>query len=272
MGACIVLAGMDATAKYLVAEVPPMQVIWARYTGAALVFLIWFGWQNHWHLARPKRPGLQLLRSVALVIVTVGNYVALTVISLADATAILFLAPVLLTVFAAWFLKEPIGKREWLAVAMGFGGVLFIARPGQHGFEPIMLLSFVAAVFLGLYFVITRYLKDHDDEITTQFFTPVAGAVLLSLLVPLFWETPSLQQALLMGSMGLAGALGHGLLTTAFHMAPAGLLSPFLYSQLAVSAVISSLFFQDILDWPFYLGALLIVSAGILVSRRKRNA
>ncbi len=197
--------------------------------------------------------------------VTLSLYWAIQTVSLADATAIVFFAPVLVTLLAGFLLKEPVGIPEWLAVGLGFIGVLFIVRPGFREPDPALLLACLAAVCLACYFVMTRALKGYDSEQTTLFHTTLTGAVILTLLLPLWWLTPSSSQWFFLVVMGVLGATGHFLLVKAFHMASASLLSPYLNAQLVAAAVISMVFFDDALEWPFYLGSCLIVGAGLLV-------
>jgi drug/metabolite transporter (DMT)-like permease len=197
--------------------------------------------------------------------VTLCLYHAIQTISLADATSIVFFAPVLVTLLAGWFLKEKVGTTEWLAVGIGFIGVLFIVRPGFRDPNPALLIACLGAICLAFYFVLTRALKGHDSEQTTLFHTTFAGAVILTLLLPVWWQQPTASQWLFLVVTGLLGASGHFLLVKAFHMASASLLSPYLNAQLVAAALISLIFFDDLLGWPFYLGSLMIVGAGLMV-------
>jgi len=207
-----------------------------------------------------------------LMAVTILHYLAISQVSLADASAVQFFAPVLVTLMAGLFLKENIQWFKWLAVVLGFCGVLAIMRPGSESFHPAILLSLLSSVAMAGYFILTGYLKHHDDESITIYYTPLAGALIMSLLVGWVWQTPSLQQALLLASLGCFGAAGHYLLTFAFHRADASLLSPLLYAQLVASALFSALFFSDIIEISFYIGAGLVIIAGILVSHHSKKA
>jgi drug/metabolite transporter (DMT)-like permease len=265
--ACFMLAGMDAIGKYLQLTLPSVQVVWARYFSHFLLFIaIAAFYPQRKKLIQPKRPWLQMLRSILLMGVTIFFYQAIIHISLADATAVLFFSPVMVTLLASLFLKEDIEWFTWLAVILGFIGVLVIIRPGSDTFDPAILLPLLSAASLTGYLLLTRYLKDHDEELTTIFLTPVAGTALLSLFVAGYWHTPTVQETLLLGSLGLLGAGGHILLTFAFHRASASILSPLLYAQLVGSTIFSALFFDDVLEPLFYLGAGLVIIAGVLVS------
>jgi drug/metabolite transporter (DMT)-like permease len=270
IAAGFVLAAMDGLAKWLMQSLPTPQVVWARYFFHTLIVGLVFTLQSGPGFIRPKRPGMQLLRAACLLGVTLCLYFSIQVISLADATAILFFAPVLVTLLAGAILGERVGAPEWLAVGIGFIGVLFVVRPGFRHIEPAMLLALAAAVCLSFYFVLTRALKDKDSEQTTLFHTTALGALVLSCLMPLWWQAPSLSQWMFLVLMGVMGASGHFLLVKAFHLAQAPLLSPFLNAQLVAAVLYSMIFFDDRLSTGFYLGALLIVGAGLIVWAHER--
>lgn len=263
--ACFVLAGMDALGKALMQQqLHPAQVVWARYTFHTLLVAALFGARHHRAFLRPARPWLQVVRGLCLLGVTAGMYFSIRTVPLADATAIMFIAPVLVTLFAGWWLGEPVRPVHWLALAMGFGGVLLIVRPGFGVVEPVMLLPLASALFLAVYFVITRFLRDKDGELTTLFHTTASGSLLMSALVVLFWVPPSPQQWALLVLVGLLGAGGHLLLIRAFHQVSASTLSPYLNAQILAAAVYSTWWFGDPLSPGFVFGALAIAAAGVL--------
>jgi drug/metabolite transporter (DMT)-like permease len=202
--------------------------------------------------------------------VTLCLYFAIRTISLADATAILFFAPVLVTLLAGAILHERVGAPEWLAVSIGFVGVLFVVQPGFRQLDPAMLLALLGALCLAFYFVLTRALKDRDSEQTTLFHTTALGALGLSCLMPLWWQVPSLSQWGFLMLMGVMGASGHFLLVKAFHLAQAPVLSPFLNAQLVAATLYSVLVFNDRLGSGFFIGAALIVGAGLIVWAHER--
>lgn len=263
--ASILLAGMDGLGKWLMQDLAMPQVVWARYFFHTLIVGMLFSSSQGFSFIRPNRPWTQLLRAVCLMAVTLSLYRAIQSISLADATSIVFFAPVLLTLLAGWFLKEKVTAIDWAAVGLGFIGVLFIVRPGFRDPDPALLLACLAAVCLAFYFVLTRALKGHDSEQTTLFHTTLAGALILTLLQPIWWQQPTFTQWVCLIATGVLGATGHFLLVKAFHMASASLLSPYLNAQIIAAALVSLIFFDDTLKWPFYFGSSLIVAAGLLV-------
>ncbi len=271
LAAGFILSAMDGLAKWLMQSLPTQQVVWARYFFHTLIVGLLFSLRYGPGFIRPRHPLLQLLRAACLLGVTLCLYLAIRTITLADATAILFFAPVLVTLLAGVLLHEKVGLPEWLAVAIGFVGVLLVVQPGFRRIDPAMLLAFVGAVCLSFYFVLTRALKGKDSEQTTLFHSTALGALGLSCLMPLWWQPPTLPQWGFLALTGAMGASGHFLLVKAFHLAPAPVLSPFLNGQLVAAVLYSVLFFGDSLSGGFYLGALLIVGAGLLVWAHERT-
>lgn len=266
--ACFVLAGMDGLGKLLMQQhLHPTQVIWARYSFHTLLVLLLFGPRHYRRFLRPARPGLQLLRGLCLLGVTTGMYFSIRRIPLAEATTIMFLAPVLVTLLAGWWLHERIRPVHWIALAIGFAGVLAVVRPGFAQTEPIMLLPLGSAVLLAVYFAFTRYLRQHDHTLTTLFHTTAVGSLLMSALVGFFWVEPTPLQWLLLVVVGLLGATGHLLLIRAFHLVSASALSPYLNAQILAATLYGSWWFGAQLSAGFVVGALLIVCAGLLTWR-----
>ncbi|MEJ2454986.1 MAG: DMT family transporter [Candidatus Thiodiazotropha sp.] len=265
IAAGFVLAAMDGLAKWLMLSLPTQQVVWARYLFHTLIVGAVFTLQSGPAFMRPNRPGLQLLRAACLLGVTLCMYFSIRTISLADATAILFFAPVLVTLLAGAILHERVGAPEWMAVGIGFVGVLFVVQPGFRQIDPAMLLALLGSLCLSFYFILTRALRGRDSEKTTLFHTTALGALALSCLMPLWWQAPSLSQWGFLVLTGAMGASGHFLLVKAFHLAQAPVLSPFLNAQLVAAVLYSMLFFDDRLGSGFFLGAVLIIGAGLIV-------
>jgi drug/metabolite transporter (DMT)-like permease len=265
-----ILGAMDALAKWLMQELPTQQVVWARYFFHTLIVGGVFSYRSGIGFIKTNAPLIQMVRAACLLGVTLCLYLAIRTISLADATAILFFAPVLVTLLSGLFLRERVGVQAWMAVAVGFAGVLFIVRPGFRELQPALLLAMLSAVALSFYFVLTRALRGRDSERTTLFHTTAVGAVVLTLLLPIWWVAPSYLQWGCLVLMGVMGASGHFLLVKAFHLAPAPVLSPYLNAQLVASTLYSVLFFNDRLELGFFVGATLIVGAGLFVWAHQR--
>lgn len=259
------LACMDAVSKHLVMRLDLFQVIWGRFTFHSLFVLIWLGLSTGGlGFLRSRRPVGQLLRSLTLLGTTGLIFLALITQPLADVIAVMFFAPVLLTLLAGFFLGEAIGLHRLVAVVLGFCGVLLVVRPG-FSMNWQMLLPCGAAVLLACYYLMTRAVSSHDNSHTTAFYSTAFGAVALSVAVPFQWQDIGIGELSMLVVLGALGAIGHFFLIAAFARAPASVLSPFLYVQLLAAAVASVVVFQDPLRATTVLGAVFLVGGGLVI-------
>lgn len=264
------LAGMDVTAKYTAVHFPVLLVIWGRYFfHTVLTFGACTVKCRSFSFLRTKRPGLQLVRAGALFGTTSCLYVAIQHMPLGDASAIQFFAPVLVTVISGLFLGEHVGVWRWTGIVFAFGGVLLVARPGFDGLGWAALLPFCSAVFLSIYMVLTRLIRDKDNANTTTFYSTAVGAVILTFTLPFFWQVPTLEQWALMGLMGALGATGHFVLIKALHTAEASLLAPFTYFHVVAAVFWGFIVFGDIPSLWMLGGTSLIICSGIFVWYRE---
>lgn len=266
-----VIAGMDAIGKYLMQDQSFVQVVWGRYTFHTILVFIWLWASGGLDFLRPKKPMLQTVRAAILLAVTLTMYTAFQMVPLADATVVMFFAPVLVTALAGLLLGEPVGWRRYAAVAVGFIGVLVIVQPGVDVIRPGILWACGGALFFALYVLMTRKLQALDKQRTTLFHSTGLGVILLSLVVPFYWQPIPLDVWPLFIGIGAMGAGGHFLLIKAFHLAPAATLSPFLNAQLVAASIYSVVFFGDPLTLSFFAGATLIVGAGLFIWYRERR-
>lgn len=270
----LALATMDTGAKYLTGRLPVLEVVWARYFFHAVLMTAWLARTRGTTFLKTRRPLLQLARGGALLGATVTMYLGLSHVPLADATAVMFFAPVLVTVLSVVFLRETIGLPRIAAVLAGFGGVLLIVRPGFADTDPYLLLPLGAAVIVSVYYLLTRTLSGPEENAATLFHTTAAGAVILSLVVPFIWQTPSPAGFALMVGIGTLGALGHFCLVKGFAYAPASTLTPFLYFQVFFASIYSVVLIGDPLRPNLVVGAGILIASGLTIwwreNRRQR--
>jgi drug/metabolite transporter (DMT)-like permease len=262
VGAGVTLASMDALSKYLSAEINIVQIVWARYFFHSLIVSAVLLRKGSANFLYSRQPGKQFVRAACLFGATLCMYTALTRIPLADATAVQFFAPVLVSLISIPILKEKARASRIGAVVVGFLAVLLIIRPGPST-DPYTLLPLGTAVLLSVYFLLTRLLAGRDHINTTQFYTTAIGALVLTLVVPFIWESTTFDQFLVMMTIGAFGALGHFAIIKGFAHAPASILSPFLYSQILFAAALSVIFFGDALTIHTISGASLLVASGL---------
>ena len=207
--AWVMLPIMDGFAKYLSADMPVLQITWARYFFTVVFTLPVMFFFYRKQLVWTDKPKLQLIRGLILLCANISFFYAISVISLAKALTLAFIAPLIVTAFSPMLLGEKVGVRRWTAVIIGFIGSLVVIRPG---FVELNLASFSAlgtGVMYGFYLIITRKLSTSDNPLLTLLLTGVVGLVAVSGVMPFIWVNPSLSQWYMMASIGVFACVGH---------------------------------------------------------------
>ena len=267
--AWVMLPIMDGFAKYLSADLPVLQITWARYFfTVAFTFPIMFLFFRK-NLVWTDKPKLQITRGIILLTANICFFYAISIISLAKALTLAFVAPLIVTAFSPIFLGESVGFRRWSAVIIGFIGSLVVIRPG---FVEINLASIAAlgtGVMYGFYLIITRKLSTSDNPLLTLLLTGVVGAIIISFVMPFFWVKPNFNQWSIMAAIGIFACLGHFFLILSLKYADASKLAPFSYFEIITNIIIGYYIFSDFPDnWTFF-GLFIIVFSGIYISRRE---
>ena len=266
-GAAGLFALLNAAAKSLAGDLPMVELLWARTAGHLAFVVAAFGPRYGRRLFNTRHPAFQLARSLLPLGSTASNFMALRFIGLATAAAINFTAPCIVALLAAPMLGERVGVRRWLAIGVGFAGVLVVIRPGSDVAQMASLLSLGTAVCYAGYQVLTRRVVGTDPPETTVGYSALVGTVVTTLLVPFSWSAPSSWTQLgVLLSMGLTGGLGHYLVARAYMWAPASVVSPFNYVQLLGAAATGYLIFGDVPGPELWLGAALIAASGLSIA------
>ncbi len=268
----LLLASQDALSKTLTALYPVLLVVWLRYLSQSVLMLALFAPRMGLDLVRTQRPWLQLVRGLSLVAITLLFYSALRFIPLGEATAVIFLAPLVVIVLSATWLKEHISRGLWLSVGCGLLGVMLIVRPGGALFTPAILLPLGAAFCFGLYQLLTRRLSATDHPATSNFLSAMVGTLSMSVLLPWHWQTPTLVDGLLMATLGATAMTGHMLLTYAYRFGSAASLAPFTYVQIVTATLLGVVFFDHTPDLWAILGMTVIILSGAALAWGQRAA
>lgn len=262
--------GLNSAVKWLTMTHDPLQVAWARNVGALAFMLVVFLPRHGMKLLRPQMPSAQIARGIYLLGATVLYFMGLAHLELATAAAIQLTGPLMVTALSAPLLAERIGWRRWLAVVIGFAGALIIIRPGVN-MQWAALFFVCSALCSTFYQITTRHLSSYDSAATAATVAAAVGVVALTPIAPFVWTTPDgwLPIALFV-SLGIFAGFGHFLLTSAYRYAQASTLAPFNYSYLVSAAIMGFLLFGDFPDQWTWVGAALIISAGLYVAHRER--
>lgn len=262
---------MDVIAKTASQRVDVVQVLWARYAGQTLIVFLIVS-PRLLRVLKTAYPLLQLARSLLLLAATTCFFFAISRLQLADATAIMYVNPMLITLGAALFLGERLGMRRAFGVGAAMLGALIVIRPGSSVFSTSALLPLGAALAYSGYALITRFVGRGESVWTSLLYTAAAGAVVLSLIVPRFWQTPDAATLALLLAIGLVGATGQLFMIRGLMLAEASAVAPFSYVALIFASFWGAVLFGEIPDLATVTGALVIAGAGIYVWHRETRA
>ncbi len=267
--AWIMLPIMDGFAKYLSADLPVLQITWARYF-FTVVFtfpLMLFFFKKY--LVWTEKPKLQLIRGLILLTANISFFYSISVISLPKALTLAFVAPLVVTAFSPFFLGESVGYRRWAAVIIGFIGSLVVIRPGFLEINLASLAALGTGIMYGFYLIITRKLSTSDNPLLTLLLTGVVGVIIATTVMPFVWVSPTFNQWSIMVAIGLFACIGHLFIILSLKYADASKLAPFSYFEIVTNIIIAYYFFGDFPDSWTFLGLFIIICSGIYISRRE---
>ena len=266
LSAWIVLPFMDTIAKYLSSEISFFQITWARYffTVFWTLPLMFFFFRKN--LKWSENPKLQILRGITLLSANICFFYSISIISMAKALTLAFIAPLVTTALSTIILGENVGIKRWSAVIVGFLGSLVVIRPGLIEFNLATFAALGTGFFYGVYLIITRKLHTVDNPLLTLLITGVVGAIISSLFVPIIWINLSQSQWLWLALMGIFACLGHLLLIYSLRYADASKLAPFGYFEIVTNIILGYYFFQDFPDIWTFTGLFIIISSGVSLS------
>jgi drug/metabolite transporter (DMT)-like permease len=270
--ATIVFASMDTITKLLAADYAPPQILWVRFAVFFLVALAIVRRRNPLRALRSRHPAWQTARSLLLVVEIGVFIVSLGYLPLAEVVAIASAAPLMVTALAAPVLGERVDGRRWLAVALGFAGVLVIVRPGFGEASHLLLIPLTGAALWAVYQLMVRRLASVDGADTTVFYTATVGLAAMCFIGPFYWQEPDARGWLMLAAVATLGATGHGLIIKALHLADASVLQVFGYIHLVAATALGFMVFGQWPDGPTLGGAALIVASGMWVARDERRA
>ena len=273
LAAMTVLPGIDVIAKFMGrAGMPVMEIVWARLTFGALLTLPFATRHTGLRGLIPDRPGLHSLRASLLMASTFFFFSSLKFLPSADALAIFFVQPLVVTALSPLILKEKVGASRWAAVCVGFVGTLIIIRPGLAALNPGNLLALAAGTSLALYFLLTRRISGRAPAIVTTFHTNAIGCLIASVLVAFVWKAPTPMEWAQFLALAAIANIGHYCIVRAYDHAEASLLAPLAYTEMVTSTILGLIFFGDFPDAYTFLGVGILIACAIYISMRERRA
>jgi drug/metabolite transporter (DMT)-like permease len=258
-------ATLDTTTRHISTSISLLVALWFRYAIQAVIttVVVWPGHGRRVFLTR--HPKFQLARGLLLFACSILAFYSLKYMPVGEFTAIALLAPLVITVFAAWKLKEKIRPLRWTLLVGGFIGTLVIIRPGTHHFDWTVILPLMLVLTNSAFQLLTSQMTKTEDPITMHFYTGWIGTILASFVLPFVWEMPAdwtvwLQLLI----MGVLASIGHFLLILAYGRAPAATLTPYMYAQIAFGVVGGWVVFHHLPDEWTFMGMGLIALCGAL--------
>lgn len=264
---------IDSCAKWLsLAGLPTTEVVFLRYAGQFLLVSAIFLPTRGVELVRTRSPWLEIVRALCLLGSTVSNFFAIRYLPLTVTSSIAFTMPLILCAISIPILGEQVGWRRWLAILVGFVGVLIIVRPGTAAFHPAALASLACAVFNAFYLLLTRKLAGVDSVTTQQFYAGLVATICITTVAFSGWVWPSDAPGwIALALMGLSALIGHQFLTTAHRFAPASVLAPFGYFQIIFMTASSWFVFGQPPDIWIFVGAPIVIASGLYIWLRERQ-
>ena len=271
--ATIVFASQDGLSKYLATEYNVYMVVMIRYWFFA-AFVISMSSRRTGgikRVAKTKSPILQIFRSVILVAEMCITILAFTLLGLAETHAIFASYPLIIAMLSGPILGEYVGWRRWLAISVGFIGILIILNPGNGIFSPYALVPLAGAILFALYGLLTRYVGQYDNSSTSFFWTGVVGSIAMTVIGLNFWDPVSRSDWSVMLLLSASGVVGHYLLIKCYEVAEASAIQPFAYLQLIWASMIGIIIFGEKITTNVLIGACIIVGAGLFTLWRERK-
>jgi drug/metabolite transporter (DMT)-like permease len=267
-----VFAVQDGLSRHLAGEYNVLMVVMIRYWFFA-AFVVAIARRNAGGIraaAKTTQPVLQAFRGLLLATEICVMVAAFTVLGLVESLAVFTCYPLLVAALSGPVLGESVGWRRWLAIGVGFIGVIIILQPGMGVFEPAAAIPLVSATLFAIYGLLTRYAARQDTTATSFFWTGTAGAVVMTVVGLWFWEPMTSTDWIYMICLCITGVTGHWLLIRCYEVAEASAVQPFAYFQLAFGAIIGISVFGETIRTNVAIGAAIIIAAGLFTFWRER--
>jgi len=270
--AMAMFSSKDTLVKLMDGYYSPVVVMWAQMSFASLFFTpiiaVKYGPDSLW----PKTPSLQIMRATSVVTGIGMFYWSISLIPLAEATAITFVAPLITTSLSPVMLNEKIGLRRWTAVLIGFVGILIVLRPEFNGDRLGYLIAFGAGIMIGVFYAFNRLLAGEAPPLVNQTYSSIIGALLLTPFIFSVWVPLRSEDMVLILSFCAIAALGQTCLFFSFLHGEASILAPLTLSQIVFATLFGYLFFNEFPDNVSILGIIIVISSAVYIAIRETRS
>lgn len=259
----------DAMGKWLVTTYAVGQVVFVRSIGAFLLLGPMIAKQGVGQLFRVQSPGLQVLRVICLTADTVLFFAAVAYLPLADVLTFYMAGPIYVAALSHFLLGEKVGWRRWIAIVLGFCGVLIALQPSSASLSWPAIFALGGSAAFGLTLILGRRLRGTSDTTLVTWQT-LAALIVGGIMSFTTWQTPSAPEFGAMLLLGVVSCIAHLLITRSLKLAPASLLAPLQYSMLVWGILFGFIFFDDVPSQHMLIGAVIIVLAGLFIFHRQK--
>lgn len=286
----LIFSLQDVAVKWIGGDYPILEIVVFRSLSALPLTLLFFRFEGGRGLPSTTRPGLEYVRGTFYFLSYTTYFMGLAALPLAEIAAIKFSGPLMITFLSVLFLGETVGPRRWLALLIGFIGVLLIVRPGLATFNLGFVFILVSVLFYALAAILTRKLQTTDSSATMAYYSSLVYLLATFILVPLVilvgdfpgahpsvaflfraWATPSLLDGVIMAGLGLVWAGGMYFLARAYSVALASVVAPFEYVVLPINVMWGFVLWQELPALMTWAGAFLALSSGLYVLYREQQ-
>ncbi len=262
-------ATKDGLAKIMAGEFSPLLILWAQFAVTLIVFLPLIVPRHGWRALLLRPLGSQILRGLFLTCGVCLFYWSVHFVSLAEATAMVLVGPLVVTALSPLILGERVGARRWTAVVIGFIGVLIILRPDFTGDRFGHLVALGAGTSLGFFYIYNRLLAHASPPLATVANAVIVGTVALAPSVPFVWTSPPAEDAMIIAAFLCISTLGQFCMIMSFRFAPASIVAPVIYFQIVGATAFGLIVFDAFPDTTTWIGIAIVVGAGIYIGIRE---
>ena len=262
---------LDAVQKTAVIHYSIFQLLFIKYTFVLLLSMIEAKRAKNTNFYKSNNLKLQIIRSILSILESGFFVLSFKHLSLANAHSIGALAPIIIVVLSVFILNERVSIKTWIAIFIGFIGVLIIIRPASDVFSVNSFIPLLAAFFLGLYQVATKKITEYDAPEVSLFYSSLVGIVITSIMAFYFWQPVNFNSLYFFVPIGLFFSLGIYFQILALKNARASIIQPFHYTLIFWAIIFGFFFYDDVPDLFTIIGAIIITTSGIFVINQTKK-